>query len=257
MIISAIKNYIRHVRFVFLIMGVVYFSVFVAMYGMYVYIQQLIVTESDTIVGELETIVKDILATTSIQDILENGFGIIVQQFLDLLRSKFDANIGQVVAVATLYSTMIVFACQVGVYLCRYSIRRDIREHKTANFVVAFLLRLLLNMIFAGLFAYLIYEFWVSTIFLIIIFFVLRATFDMIEAKALYLHDYKLLEVLTIKNIIECVIAYFMFFVITAAIIVLLWLNTNIVFALLVGIPFLLYLFEVVRYTSVEHLVTS
>ena len=255
MLFSSIKNYFRHIRYVFLIMGVFYLSLLVLIYGVYLYLKGLVLSNQGTFLTEIEDIVRELVLTVDIGELLSNGVGIFVDRFLQLMQQKFDANIGDFVAIVTAYSAIVVLACQIGVYLCRYSIRRDIKDHNAKNFVVAFLLRLLLNLTFAGLFAYLVYRFWYSVVLLIAIFFVLRAFFDMIEAKVLYFGDKKFFEVINLKNIFECIASYVLFFVLTVGVIVALWIYTNILIAGLIGVPMLLYLFEAVRYTSVEYLI--
>lgn len=254
MLLSSLKNYFKHIRFVFLIMGVFYLALFVALYGVYVYLRGLIISETGTILSSLEGIVREIIFGTDLKELLTNGTSIFVDRLLQLLQERFDANIGDFIALVTFYLAFIALACQIGVYLCRFSIRKEISKHNAKNFVIAFLLRFIMNAIFWVVFGYLVSRFLYSVIFLVIIFFAMRSLFDMIESKVLYFGDKKFFEVVNFKNIIESIFAYFMFFVLTIGVALAIWYFTNVILAVIITIPLLLYLFESVRYTAVEFL---
>ena len=253
MLKAAFKNCFKHIHYVFLIAGVVYAFFLLVLGVIYAHFQGALIEQGDSALAELYAIFKTAFENITIPELMKNGLGSVIMYLTELLKESFYVSSGGLITMIVLGALIILLSFQLAGYLCRYSIRKNIKRKDTMRWYWAMLVRYAISIAFAIALAIALYYFFSVVIVLIVLFFALKGVANIIEVKLIYFRHKNLRHLLTFKNVGAYIFSSLLLLAVVALIVWLIAVLLNNWFAAVLGVPLIIYYFEIIKFTTVEY----
>jgi len=220
-----IVNYIKNFKYAFVVMGIVYLGLLIAL-AVYS-------------AGEnAAAVLTQVITNLTIQQILDITF------FEEVL-----SDIGFTIAAVA----VVLFFMKAADFLARIMIRGDINTHEKRTGIIAIVIRYIISLCTLTLFAFLTYLWVFSAIFIVVLYFAVKAVENIIEVRFIYYPQNKLRDMLRFKIIAKLTFANILAVILNLIFIIILSQIVGILIAAIIGLPLIIYGLLIVEFTAIAY----
>jgi len=253
MLRTTFRNYARNSWLIFVIAAILYVFAAIVIGFVFLRFRVLLVRSGNPELDSIVDVVYRAYEPVGVMGLLTGGLGQVLQNLIFGLRETgFEISLGSIITILVFAAIGILVAAEAAAIATRVVIKRRYKNKKTRGFLIAFPVKILLDLVFVALLAVAMYFFTLSFVPFVIVFALLSTVQVFLEAKIIYLKDKKLKEIFAPRNIGGYIAGSGILFLATIGIFLILML-LNFWVALIVCVPLFVYLLEVVRFAPVAH----
>lgn len=254
MLKAAFINFIKNLKVLLMIMGVVYFAILILLFVLFGGVYLPIVTTSQEAFLDVVDYVRDTFSSMNLSSFFSAAF---LRNFIKGLSSSLDgfenALVSSITVRAAVSVAAIITVCKATRLITRSSMRKQMASAESLKGVLLFIFRVTVSIVFWAAYFIVSYLWFFAAFLLPLLSLIFNAVKDIYSAWFVHFKKYELKQLLTFKNVARLIVSTFTVQILAFVLCLIVALVFNVVFALIIAIPLFTYISAVMDLTSTRY----